>query len=88
MLGHPVDEFSSLVPLKGRSGGFPVLPVVLIAAGTLFLLNNLEVIRLYQIIRYWPIFLIVLGAYLLYVRINPDSPEVPAASEEASHERQ
>lgn len=87
MLGHPVDEFSSLVPLKGAGAGFPVLPVVLIAAGTLFLLNNLEIIRFYQILRYWPVFLIVLGAYMLYARLNEDDSSRPA-NQEAGHERQ
>lgn len=86
MLGHPVDEFSSLVPLKGAGAGFPVLPVVLIAAGTLFLLNNLEIIRFYQILRYWPVFLIVLGAYMLYIRIG--SGEAGSGpSQEAGDER-
>ncbi|MBI4874799.1 MAG: B-box zinc finger protein [Acidobacteria bacterium] len=87
LLGTPVDEFSSLVPLKGRGAGFPVLPVVLIAAGTLFLLNNLEIVRLYQIVRYWPVFLIALGVYLLYLRVAGDNPAAPA-DREVSHERQ
>ncbi|MCX6637310.1 MAG: DUF5668 domain-containing protein [Acidobacteria bacterium] len=86
-LGEPVDEFSSLVPLKGRGAGFPALPVVLIAVGTLFLLNNLEIVRFYQIMRYWPVFLIALGVYLLYARISSDGPSAEA-NQEASHERQ
>jgi hypothetical protein len=86
MMGQVVDEFSSLMPLKGRGAGFPVLPVILIAFGTLVLLNNLEIIRFYQVIRYWPVFLIALGVYLLYVRVSSGDPQ-PQASEEASHER-
>ena len=86
-LGEPVDEFSSLVPLKGRGAGFPALPVVLIAVGTLFLLNNLEIVRFYQIMRYWPVFLIALGVYLLYARISSDGPSAEA-NPEASHEQQ
>ena len=85
-LGESVDEFSSLVPLKGRGAGFPTLPVVLIAVGTLFLLNNLEIVRFYQIIRYWPVFLIALGVYLLYARMSPDGPSAEA-NPEASHEQ-
>jgi hypothetical protein len=86
-LGEPVDEFSSLVPLKGRGAGFPALPVVLIALGTLFLLNNLEIVRFYQIMRYWPVFLIALGVYLLYARMSSDGPGAEA-NPEASHEQQ
>jgi hypothetical protein len=44
-------------------------PVVLIAAGLLFLLNNLDIIRFGQLLRYWPIALIALGVYLLYERL-------------------
>ena len=69
--GEPVDEFSSVVPLKYQTAGFPLAPVILIAAGVIFLLNNLEIIRLYQIFRYWPIFLILVGAYMLYTRLTP-----------------
>jgi TM2 domain-containing membrane protein YozV len=86
-MGEPVDEFSSLVPLKGRGAGFPALPVVLIALGTLFLLNNLEIVRFYQIMRYWPVFLIALGVYLLYARMSSDGPGAEA-NPEASHEQQ
>src|SRR3954454_13606824 len=82
--GEPVDEFSSLMPLRQSSGGFPITPIILIVVGIIFLLNNLEVIRLYQMLRYWPVVLILLGAYLLYLRvaaaredvIAPPAPEV------------
>jgi len=67
--GEPVDEFSSLVPMKARAVGFPVGPVILIAFGVLFLLVNLDVIRVYQLVRWWPVFLIALGVYLLFVRL-------------------
>ena len=61
--GEQVDEFSSLVPLRGA--GFPVAPVLLIAAGVLFLLHNLEILRIGQLLRYWPVALIALGVYML-----------------------
>jgi len=85
-LGETVDEFSSLIPLKAQGGGFPVTAVLLIAVGVLFLLHNLEIIRLYQLLRYWPVFLIVLGAYMLYVRVTDSGPAVVAR--EATNERQ
>ena len=62
------------------AGCLAYIPIV----GIIFLLNNLEVIRLYQVLRYWPVVLILLGAYLLYVRVSgarqdvmsPPAPEV------------
>jgi len=84
--GEPIDEFSSLLPARGQSSGFPIGPVLLIALGVLFLLNTLDVIRFYQIIRWWPLFLIVLGAYLLYVRIAP-SKSNSTGTQEAHYER-
>jgi len=83
MQGETVDEFSSLVPLRGT--GFPVVPILLIALGTVFLLHNLEIIRLYQVLKYWPAFLIALGVYMLYVRMTENSPAAPPR--EASNER-
>lgn len=69
MRGEPVDEFSSLFPVRQGASGLPVMPLILIGLGVLFLLNTLEVVRLYQILRWWPVFLIVLGVYLLWVRV-------------------
>jgi len=69
--GEPVDEFSSVIPLQQQTNGFPLAPVILIGFGVIFLLHNLEIVRLYQILRYWPVFLILLGVYLLYSRLTP-----------------
>lgn len=85
-LGQPVDEFSSLVPLRGGTSRVPVAPVILIALGVVFLLNNLDVFRMRDLLRYWPVFLIVLGAYMLYARITGDGGNA-GHREEASHER-
>jgi hypothetical protein len=92
-LGQPVEEFSSLVPLSGghrSKSTFPVGPAVLIAIGVLFLLNNLDVLRIRYLFRYWPIALIALGAYRLYERLaSRERIERPAAGvEEATHEQQ
>jgi hypothetical protein len=88
-LGQHVDEFSSLVPLHGQQSSFPVGPAVLIAVGLLFLLNNMEIIRFSQIIRYWPIALIALGVYMLYERLSSTEHRHsgPAGVQEATHER-
>ena len=67
--GLPVDEFSSLAPIRGTSR-VPVAPVVMIVLGVIFLLNNLEILELRRVLRYWPVMMIALGVYLLYVRIS------------------
>lgn len=70
MMGEPVDEFSSLIDMRGGQGKLPVLPVVLIALGTLFLLNNLDLLRLRAVLRYWPVLLIAAGCWMLYERVK------------------
>lgn len=72
MLGEPVEEFSSLVNIDPRRGASPVIPVALIALGVLFLLNNLELLYLARVLKYWPVVLIAAGAWMLYARLKPD----------------
>jgi hypothetical protein len=81
-MGEVVDEFSSILPLRGK--GFPVAPVALIILGVLFLLNNLDLLRLRELVRYWPVFLIAIGAWMLYIRITSakDVPLGPEATNE------
>jgi hypothetical protein len=85
-IGQPVDEFSSIMPLRTGHRGFPVAPVLLIAIGILFLLNTMEILRFGQLIRYWPVALIVLGAYMLYERVAGVSA-AESAQREISHEQ-
>ena len=66
--GLPVDEFSSIAPLGGRANGFPVGPVILMAAGVFLLLANLDLISVRAMMRWWPVGLIAAGAYMLYLR--------------------
>jgi hypothetical protein len=68
-LGQPVDEFSSLFPAP-EGAGSTLTGAALIAFGVLFLLINFDVIRLHQVVRFWPVVLIVLGAYMLYSRLG------------------
>lgn len=84
--GEPVDEFSSLVPLRARESGFPAGPVVLIAVGTLFLLNTLDILNLHTILRWWPAFLIALGVYMLYTRFTGE-PQESTTNQEVRHEQ-
>jgi hypothetical protein len=71
--GLVVDEFSSLFPIHGGANKFPVAPILLIVLGVIFLLNNLDFFEVERIIRYWPVLLIGLGAYMLYVRMSSSS---------------
>jgi hypothetical protein len=68
--GQPVDEFSSLIDLHARGSHFPAGAVLLIVVGVLLLLSTTDVIPLERLLRYWPVLLIVLGAYLLYARLT------------------
>jgi len=80
-LGLHVDEFSSVLTIRhGNLAG----PAALIGLGVLFLLNNLDLLRISQLLRYWPVGLIGLGLYMLYVRLT-SSPSAPAQPE-VSHE--
>jgi hypothetical protein len=68
-LGLPVDEFSGLSS-RVATRGFPAAPVLLIVFGVVFLLNNLEILELRRLLRYWPVLMIALGAYLLWIRMS------------------
>src|SRR6185369_2936719 len=58
--GIPVDEFSSLMPTQGGSR-FPIVPILLIAFGSVFLLDTLEIYELRRLMRFWPVLMIGLG---------------------------
>jgi hypothetical protein len=74
-LGLVVDEFSSLFPMRGGAHKFPVAPILLIVLGVIFLLNNLDLFEMERVIRYWPVLLIALGAYMLFLRMSGSSDE-------------
>jgi hypothetical protein len=84
--GEVVDEFSGLFPVGRRGPGLPVGPILLIILGFIFLLDTMDVVRLYYIVRYWPVFLILLGAYLLYLRLRGED-SVAGTEPEAPSER-
>lgn len=87
MLGESIDEFSSIFPNRGASLGFPILPMLLIAIGVLFLLNNLEILSIRRLMPYaGPVFLIALGCYMLYARMRANA-ETPVIAREVGHER-
>jgi len=64
MLGEPVDEFSSLVDLRSGARS-PLTPILLIVLGAIFLLNNLGVLPMREVLRWWPVLLIAVGLWML-----------------------
>lgn len=77
-LGFHIDEWSSLLPRTRYADRAPIGPIVLIALGVLFLLDTLHVLELQEIGRFWPVLLILIGAYLLYARLTRAS-QLPAS---------
>jgi len=84
--GEPVDEFSSILDVHGRRTGFPVGAITLIGLGVLLLLSTMDVIQLRYLLRYWPVLLILTGAYMLYVRVEGGGGS--SVRQEVRHERQ
>jgi hypothetical protein len=74
--GLPIDEFSGFD--FGRANGrsrVPLAPILLIFFGVVFLLDNLGVLELRELLRYWPVAMIALGVYLLFARMKGDQGE-------------
>lgn len=67
--GEPVDEYSSLVPMRGHGDQAPVAGVALVVLGILLLLHTLELLDFERVARYWPVLLIAVGIYLLWGRM-------------------
>jgi hypothetical protein len=78
-MGVRVDEWSSLLSQTRYTGRAPVGPVVLILIGVVFLLDSLNLIEFREIGRFWPVILIVVGAYMLYSRVSGRA-EMPPTS--------
>lgn len=91
--GMPVDEFSSVFPHPDRGAGpqagprVPVGPVILIVVGVLFLLSNLEIIEMRRLMRFWPALLIVMGVYMIFVRVTEARPRRQPEQEKQSNVR-
>jgi hypothetical protein len=82
--GEPVDEFSSLIPLRSPTAGSTLTAVALILLGGLFLLMNVKPEWTRVIFRLWPLALIAAGFWMLLARWR-DRSERHAASEEVPH---
>ena len=59
--GEPVDEYSSLVPMRGHGDQAPVAGVALVVLGILLLLHTLELLDFERVARYWPVLLIAVA---------------------------
>lgn len=79
-MGVPVDEWSSFISQHRSTGRAPVGPIILIVIGVLFLLDTLHVVEFREIGRFWPVILIVVGAYMLWSRITPARVSPPPVS--------
>jgi TM2 domain-containing membrane protein YozV len=85
--GLPVDEFSSLIPLRSPRAGSVAGPIALMLLGGLFLIMTTRPEWLREVFRWWPVALIVGGAYMLVARLRTRSAQdVP--QREVFHERQ
>ncbi len=73
--GEKVDELSSLMNLPANAGGVPVGPVILIGLGVVLLLDTLNLISFDRVAKYWPLLLIMGGAYMLYARFETREPK-------------
>ena len=67
-LGLEVDEFSSVIPPSQRQSSAGA--ITLIVTGAVFLLSTLDIIEMRQILRFWPILLILLGVSMLRARVG------------------
>ena len=83
--GEAIDEFSSLVDLRGGSTRFPAGAVLLILLGIVLLLSTTDIISIERLMRFWPVLLILAGVYMLYARM---SAARAADRTEASHGQQ
>src|SRR6266487_2861741 len=63
--GEPVDEYSSLIDLRGRKDQVPLAAIALIVIGILMLVRTLNLFDFEYVARFWPVLLIAAGVYLL-----------------------
>ena len=81
--GEPVDEYSSLIDMRGRKDHAPLAAIALIVLGILLLIRTLDLFNFEYVARFWPVLLIAAGVYLLYGRFAATEP-----APEVHHERQ
>ncbi len=86
--GEQVDELSGVAgPLLREGSRSPVVGVALILFGVFTLLLNLGIFRFQDIQPYWPVILIIFGAYQLYQALKRSGwvqESTPSAGSETS----
>ena len=70
LLLRAVDEMTGLLNLPPGVKKLPIGPFVLIGLGLLFLLDNLGLLRINDLMRYWPVLMIIAGVVLLVNRLK------------------
>jgi LiaI-LiaF-like transmembrane region/B-box zinc finger len=83
-LGVPVEEWSSLLGPAPQTGRVPIGPITLIGIGVIFLLDTLHILDFRDFGRFWPVLLILVGAYLLYSRLTTPARIPPPYASNAS----
>jgi len=68
--GEPVDEYSSIINVRGQKHHASLFGIGLILMGVLMLLHTLDILDFEYVARYWPVLLIAAGAYMLYSRVG------------------
>lgn len=84
--GVEVEEFSSLIEARHNQGRFPTGAIVLIAVGFILLLDTTDLINMERLSRYWPVGLIVLGAFMLYNRTAPQRTHSNSTAEQGARQ--
>jgi hypothetical protein len=57
-------------PLQSWSKERPIGPIILVAVGTILLLNNFGLFPFYRIERFWPLILVVIGVLMFRKRLS------------------
>jgi TM2 domain-containing membrane protein YozV len=80
--GAVVEEWSGLLAQNryAYASRAPLGPILLIGLGVLFLLDTLRVIEFRDLARFWPILLILVGAFMLYNRVTGPAQSMPPPS--------
>ena len=68
--GVAVEEFSGQFDLRVSGGRVPTGAILLIGLGFILLLDTTNIISIDEFERYWPVLLILFGAYMLYNRLH------------------
>src|SRR5581483_7182856 len=79
-MGQPMEAWSGLTEPTRPASRAPIGAILLIVIGVLFLLDTMHVLDFNQIGRFWPVILILVGAWMLYSRVTagarvPPPPE-------------